>query len=113
MSTDVTWFMAKEVTVGRAHPGEEIGLDTLTESGLTISNPDECLVIEGHPTELRQIAQRLLRQSSATDHNELTAKVRLAQQYATAQTVTTQKKTETLQAALDLALDLLGRQELR
>jgi hypothetical protein len=109
----LTWFMAQEVRVGRASAGTELGQDTVTKSALTISNPGDCLVIEGHPTELRQIAQRLLRQASATDHNELTAKVALAKQYAEAKTVTTQKKAETLQSALDFALDLLGRQDLR
>ena len=113
MSVDITMMNAKDVRIDLLAPGTEVGYDVLTEHGLSIET-SEVLVIEGHPNLLRNIAQRALAKASPTDSRELAVRVNVARGRSTAITpVGREDYIDALESALDLALDLLGRQELR
>lgn len=112
MGAHVEWMTAKDVRPELVAYGEEMpDGQKVTEAGAIVLNENECIVIEGSMADLQRLAARTLRSVQPHRHAELkrlTSKVR-----ALADPDAANPEVNALIEAYDVALTILGREDLR
>jgi hypothetical protein len=110
MSVNVEWMTASSVTPDLVAYGTEMpDGQKVTEAGALVFSENEVFVIEGSLPQLRAFAAKVLR--TVNGHTALDRAVMRAK--AAAEEDSNDAEIERLQEALDEALLLLGREDLR
>lgn len=112
MSVHVEWMGANSVVVELVENGAEMPDGQLVDQGgALVFGQDEAIVIEGTPEELRKLGQRVVRTLEPHRFANLEREVKRARKAA--EGVSNDVEIERLQEALDVALTILGRDDLR
>lgn len=113
MSVHLNWLTAMDVKVSVAKRGEEMGDGNLVTSpcALVIDEGDEPILIEGRPSSIAKTFKPAMQVLEQYRHADLTQLVGRAKRAAEGDSNDTE--IERLQEALDVALTILGREDLR
>lgn len=112
MSVHVEWMGANSVVVELVENGAEMPDGQLVDQGgALVFGQDEAIVIEGTPEELQKLAARTLRTVQPHRHANLEVTVKRARKLA--ERGSSDDELESLKEALDVALTILGREDLR
>lgn len=112
MSVNVEWMTASETRVS-LEPYGWVAPDgqKVTEDGVIVLSGNEVVAIEGSMVDMQILAAKLLQTVQPHRHSELERLVRRAKAAATGPSATVH--VERLQEALDVALTMLVREDLR
>lgn len=112
MGVHVEWMTASATNPELVPYGEEMpDGQTVTQPGAIVFSENECLVIEGTMEDLQRFAARTLRSVQPHRHAELQRLTDKAKQLAEPDRI--DPEASALWEALDVALTILGREDLR
>jgi hypothetical protein len=102
---------ADAVHVGVASKGEEMPDGQTVDDRALVLSENECVTIEGDMLALRKLSQRISRRVDPYRHADLAQTVGRARKMA--ERGSSDDELESLKEALDVALTILGREDLR